>query len=61
MDEHGEYQNLPSPNPRRRDKNSKSKGYGGLMDLQKAIQRLAQRIQSPPPHLAPCLRENDPK
>jgi hypothetical protein len=26
-----------------RDKNSKSKGYGGLTDLQKAIQRLTQR------------------
>jgi hypothetical protein len=26
-----------------RDKDSKSKGYGGLTDLQKAIQRLTQR------------------
>ena len=56
MDEYGEWQNLHSPNPRRRHKNSKSKGYGGLTDLQKAIQRLTQRTRTTPPRLFDLAR-----
>ena len=62
MDEHGEYQNLPSPNPRRRDKNSESKGYDELTDFQKAIQRQARRTRGPTPTPPrPCLWESNPK
>jgi|GEM_PF-6016760 len=35
--------------------------YGGLTDLQKAIQRLTQRTRAPPTPPRPYLRENNSK